>query len=162
MPRLLSGCGGFLLAVVWMDLMFDVQVRGQSGGALPEPVLASIASYYARVTTEAYPMGRLIGAVMLVMLAGTAYQLVRGRFALGLRAAAALCAVVPISLALLRTLPAAVSLGSRSGSPALQSEQARGIYRDHVVSALGMALFLSIQLGAAERRRAVDEPAESG
>ena len=37
---------GFLLAVLWFDLMFDVQAAGHAA-RLPEPVLASIAAYYA-------------------------------------------------------------------------------------------------------------------
>ena len=52
MQRVLAACGGFLLAVLWFDLMFDVQVlRHGSAAVLPEPVLASIAGYYRRVTT---------------------------------------------------------------------------------------------------------------
>ena len=65
MTRLLSLCGGFLLAVLWFDLMFDTQVLGAPPGDLPEEILASIAAYYARVTTAAVPMNRLIGVVML-------------------------------------------------------------------------------------------------
>jgi hypothetical protein len=48
---------GFLLAVLWFDLMFDVQTR-QYTGDLPPEVLASISAYYRRATTEAYPMNR--------------------------------------------------------------------------------------------------------
>ena len=58
---------GFLLAVVWFDLMFDVQVIGTRERELPEPVLASIAGYYRRVTTAARPMNRLVAAVMLAL-----------------------------------------------------------------------------------------------
>ena len=36
------GGAGFLLAVLWFDLMFDVQVRGHDGAVLPDEVLASI------------------------------------------------------------------------------------------------------------------------
>jgi hypothetical protein len=43
---------GFLLAVLWFDLMFDVQTRKHAGERLPPEVLASITSYYRRVTTE--------------------------------------------------------------------------------------------------------------
>jgi len=46
----------FLLAVLWFDLMFDVQVRKHAGDPLPADVLASISAYYRRATTEAYPM----------------------------------------------------------------------------------------------------------
>jgi hypothetical protein len=50
-------CGGFLLAVLWMDLMFDVQVLRfrDATRELPEDVLGSIAAYYRRVTTQARP-----------------------------------------------------------------------------------------------------------
>jgi hypothetical protein len=62
---LLAACGGFLLAILWMDLIFDVQVLGhrRADGPLPEPVLASIAAYYKRATTDSAPMSRLIAAV---------------------------------------------------------------------------------------------------
>src|ERR1043166_2149382 len=47
---ILAACGGFLLAVLWMDLMFDVQVLPHRTPELPEPVVSSIAAYYRRVT----------------------------------------------------------------------------------------------------------------
>ena len=40
---------------VWFDLMFDTQTRVYVGD-LPAEVLASISSYYRRVTTEAWPI----------------------------------------------------------------------------------------------------------
>jgi hypothetical protein len=46
----------FLLAVLWFDLMFDVQTRKAADDPLPPEVLASISAYYRRVTTEAYPI----------------------------------------------------------------------------------------------------------
>jgi hypothetical protein len=42
--------------------MFDVQTRKHTGD-LPPEVLASISAYYRRVTTEAYPMNRLVALV---------------------------------------------------------------------------------------------------
>ncbi len=44
---------GFLTAVLWFDLMFDVQTRQHRGDVLPGDVLASIGAYYRRVTTDA-------------------------------------------------------------------------------------------------------------
>ncbi|MBV8966429.1 MAG: hypothetical protein JO191_09670, partial [Mycobacteriaceae bacterium] len=54
----LTACAGFLLAVLWMDLIFDTQVvaHDRAAGELPESVLASIASYYHRATTSSRPM----------------------------------------------------------------------------------------------------------
>ena len=59
---------GFLLAVLWFDLMFDVQTRRHDEEVLPAEVLASISAYYRRVTTDATPMNRLVALMMLVVL----------------------------------------------------------------------------------------------
>jgi len=69
----------FLLAVLWFDLMFDVQTRQHPGETLPADVLASISAYYRRVTTEAYPMNRLVALVMLLTLAAIIAEIVQGR-----------------------------------------------------------------------------------
>ena len=45
-----AAAAGFLLGVLWMDLMFDSQVRS-GRGVLDESVLESIAGYYRRATT---------------------------------------------------------------------------------------------------------------
>ena len=62
---------GFLLAVLWFDLMFDVQV-------LHDPVdpatVRSIATYYRRVTTDARPMNRLVALAMLTVLVSIGFQ----------------------------------------------------------------------------------------
>src|SRR5260370_25936127 len=62
---------GFLLAVLWFDLMFDVQTRKHAGDVLPPEVLSSISAYYRRVTTEAYPMNRLVAVALLLTLAAS-------------------------------------------------------------------------------------------
>src|SRR5439155_563297 len=78
---------GFLLAVLWFDLMFDVQVLGGGpvGEPLAEPVLASIAAYYRHVTTSARPMSYLVGLVMLVTMGGTLIQVFVGRGPVAIR-----------------------------------------------------------------------------
>src|ERR1017187_7294431 len=69
---------GFLLAVLWFDLMFDVQVFAHAERELPEELLASIAGYYRRVTTAARPMNRLIATVMLATLAAIVAEIANG------------------------------------------------------------------------------------
>jgi hypothetical protein len=141
---LLTACSGFLLAVLWMDLMFDAQVLAvrQAGGDLPESVLASIAGYYRRAVTESRPMSRLIAVVMVVLLAALAFRAVRGNDPGWLVAASAVLAGAPVLLALTHTVPNAVRLGSRSGSSADQTGLARSIWRDHLVCAGCMLAFL--------------------
>lgn len=80
MSPILIRCGGFLLAVLWMDLMFDVQVLRYRDIAreLPEEILSSIAAYYGRVTTQARPMNSAVGGMMLVLFATLLVQIVGG------------------------------------------------------------------------------------
>src|SRR5262249_8023914 len=72
----LTACSGFLLAVLWMDLIFDSQVvaHRHSSDQLPEAVLASIAGYYHRATTTSRPMSFLIVVVMLILLTALAVR----------------------------------------------------------------------------------------
>jgi hypothetical protein len=73
----LAACGGFLLAVLWFDLMFDVQVLGHAAAPapLPDDTLASIARYYARVTGGAHPMQVLVALVMATAVLGSLWRL---------------------------------------------------------------------------------------
>lgn len=138
---------GFLIAVLWMDLIFDVQVLPHRRSAeLPEPVLASIAGYYRRATTTSRPMGLLIAAVMVVLLTALAFHAFDGTGPGWLSGVYAALAGGPVLLALLHTVPNAVALGRRAGSPAEQSHLARSICRDHLLCLAGMSAFLVLWL----------------
>ncbi|MDB5638836.1 MAG: rane protein [Bradyrhizobium sp.] len=69
---------GFLPAVLWFDLMFDVQTRKHTGDPLPPEVLTSISAYYRRVTTEAYPMNRVVALMVVLTLAAICAEIVLG------------------------------------------------------------------------------------
>jgi hypothetical protein len=148
-PGLLIACSGFLLAVLWMDLIFDSQIRsaGRSGEQLPEPTLASIAGYYHRATTTSQPMGRLIAVVMVILLGALLAEALFGESPGWLLGASAVLAGGPVALALTRTVPNAVRLGRRGDTVVEQTRLARAIYRDHIVCALGMLVFLVLWLG---------------
>lgn len=143
---LLTACGGFLLAVLWMDLIFDVQVlqNRSAGTELPEPVLASIAAYYHRATTTSRPMSRLIALVMLTLLGALGFRAAQGHDPAWLLTTSAGLAGVPIVLALTRTVPHAVRLGRRTDNPAEQSRLARAVCRDHLVCAGAMSAFVAL------------------
>lgn len=151
MTEFVTAGAGFLLAVLWFDLMFDVQaLRGRRrAGELPEAVLASIAGYYRRVTTAARPMNRLIGAVMVGTLAAVATQLV-GDDAPNWVAAISLALIgMALLIVATRTFPNAVRLGARSDPPTVQTRLARAIGVDHIVCLAAMTALLAIQLAAA-------------
>jgi hypothetical protein len=136
---------GFLTAVLWFDLMFDVQAR--RGGALAEPeALASIRAYYRRVTTGSRPMGRLVQLVMLATLAAIVAE-VWFRSAPWWAAWPSLAAaLIGIGLARARTVRNAVRLGAGADPPDIQTRLARTILADHIVSLAAMTLLLGLQL----------------
>lgn len=146
MAPVLIASGGFLLAVLWMDLLFDVQARRLRAEDPAAAALASIATYYRRVTTDAAPMNRLIGAVMLVQLAGIAHELLTGAV-VGRRAAAVLVlGVTPIGLAILRIFPDAVRLGGAADTAAVRVRLARRIYYGHLACFVAIAVFTALQI----------------
>jgi hypothetical protein len=144
MASLLMACGGFLFAVLWMDLIFDVQVLRyrKATAELPETVLASIAAYYHRATTTSRPMGRLIVIVMFALLGTLVLQAARGHDPGWLLVTSAPLVAIPTMLALTHTVPDAVRLGHRADSPSEQTRLARSVCRDHLLSAACVLVFL--------------------
>jgi hypothetical protein len=140
---------GFLLCVLWFDLMFDVQVRGHDERELPEGTLASIAGYYGRVTTSARPMNRLIATVMLATLAGIVVEIAEGDSPRWVAWVSLALAAAPILLAGARTVPSAVRLGARRDPLDRQSALARSIFRQHLVCIAAIAALLVVQLSQA-------------
>jgi hypothetical protein len=146
---IMTACAGFLLAVLWMDLMFDTQIRGwgrlgETAGA--GPALASISAYYRRATTTSRPMSALIVAVMAVLLVTLAVEATSGVRSGRIIALSLVLAAGPIGLALLRTVPNAVRLGRRTDPPDQQIRLARAILGDHVFCLVSMLAFLVLRL----------------
>jgi len=142
-----AACGGFLLAVLWFDLMFDVQVLGHGAAPspLPDETLASIARYYARVTGGAHPMQVLVALVMATAVLASLWNVRRSPQAA--RAWITLLLVAaPVGLAAWRVVPNAMRLGTRSDSIVEQSRLARSIFADHVFCWLAIAIFTILQV----------------
>jgi hypothetical protein len=139
---------GFLFAVLWFDLMFDWQVLGHRAGELPEDVLASISSYYRRVTTAARPMNRLIALVMLLTLASILVEIRDGDTASWVAWASLALAAGAILTAAVRTVPSAVRLGMRRDGVERQSALARSILREHLGCLAAIVAVLVLQLAS--------------
>jgi hypothetical protein len=141
----ICAAAGFLAAVLWFDLMFDVQVRDHDG-PLPEEVTGSIRAYYRRVTTDAFPRNRLVAAVMVVLIVAIALQAIGDDAARWVTVVSLLASIAPITLAAARTVPMAVRLGAGASEPAEQAVIARRIYDDHRLCLASIAFLLAVQL----------------
>jgi hypothetical protein len=128
---------GFLLAVLWFDLMFDVQALRAPAGELGEERLAS---------TAARPMNRLIALVMLATLAAIVVEIVEGGVPTAVAWVSLALAAAAIGLAGARTVPQAVRLGTRADSTAGQGELARAVGREHVFCFAAIAALIALQL----------------
>jgi ER membrane protein SH3 len=136
---------GFLLAVLWFDLMFDVQIlRGPR-----EAAVTSIATYYRRVTTAARPMNRLVAAAMVATLAAIVVQIANGDDAAWVGWASLALAGSAVVVAGLHTVPTAVRIGARRDPPDVQEALARSVLRDHVFCLTAIAAVIAIQLAFA-------------
>jgi len=148
MKACVTAGAGFLLAVLWFDLMFDVQVLRRPERELPDEVLASIAGYYRRVTTAARPMNRLVAAVMLGTIVAIVLEITDGAQTTWVPWTSLGLALAPILLAGLHTVPCAVRLGARADPPERQSSLARAVLRDHLLCIASIAAVLAVQLSA--------------
>ncbi len=146
MHTFVAAGAGFLLAVLWFDLMFDVQTRKHSGNPLPPEVLASISAYYRRVTTDAYPMNRLVALVMVLTLVAIGAQIVEAASPWWIGWGSLALAGSGFVPTIRRTVPNARRLGSAKDSPEVQSALARAVCRDHLFSFARMSMVLGLQL----------------
>jgi hypothetical protein len=143
-----SSGAGFLLAVLWFDLMFDVQTRKSVANPLPSEVLASISAYYRRVTTDAYPMNRLVALVMLLTIAVICAEIACGEYAWWIAWGSLLLAGSGFVPTMMRTVPNARRLGAATDTPEEQTRLARAVCRDHMFSFARMSAVLLLQLMA--------------
>lgn len=143
-----SAGAGFLLAVLWFDLMFDVQVLPHGRDQIPEHVLASISAYYGRVTTAARPMNWLIATVMLGTIASVGIELARDDAPPWVGWASLVLAGSAVSLAIGRTVRKAVRLGTRRDALDTQRWLAKSICRDHLCCLAAIVTVLILQLSS--------------
>jgi len=143
---------GFLLAVLWFDLMFDVQTRRSKDPILPPEVLRSISAYYRRVTTDASPMSRLVAAMMLVTVVAIGGEIALDRRSIWMPLLSLGLTLCAVGLAGVRTVRNAVRLGRAEDLARQQSALARSIFRDHVFCFAAMAGVLALQLTEAALR----------
>lgn len=144
--KIITISGGFLLAILWFDLMFDLQVWPHWGQeTLPEDVLASIAGYYERVTTDAAPMNLFVGAVMFLTIGAVIRNLFRGTQAVWVRVGTLILVSVPVTAAQAVIFPGAQQLAARTDSLAVQTNLANAIFTAHVACFVAISLMLILQ-----------------
>ena len=135
MQAFATACTGFLLAVLWFDLMHDVLARG----VVTDGDLTTIQRYYRRVTTDASPMNRLVLVAMLGLLAALVAEL----------AGDSVPRWAPITSLVLAVPPIVLSRKVVRMAKALSTTaEAKTILRDHLLCLACMTGVLVVQLAS--------------
>jgi hypothetical protein len=144
-PTFVAAGAGFLLAVLWFDLMFDVQART---APVPVEAVRSISTYYRRVTTDAAPRNLLVAAAMGWTLVAIGVEIAVGPRIAGIVSGP--LAVVAVGIAMLHTVPTAVRIGAAADptDPELGTAT-RAVLRDHRACFALIAAVIAVQLVAA-------------
>lgn len=139
---------GFLAGILWLDLMFDVQLlRARRIQRNSSDALASIAAYYRHATLGARPMNLLIALVMAATLAAIVLQMTDEPTPHWVSWTSLFTSGLPITLAICSTVPSATKLGALPE----QAHEERGrlanrVLRDHVIALMGIVGTLILQL----------------
>jgi len=138
---------GFLLAVLWIDLVFDAMVMPyhDKNEPLPEKVLGTMSSFYHHIAFNPIPLF----VVMLIMLGILILQLVQHSIPVLLGWLSLVLFLIPTGYAALQIIPVANRLGSRKDTHAKQSELARSLFTMHLFSFILVLLLGAVQLYAA-------------
>ena len=140
-------CVGFMLAILYIDLMFDVMAvpYRRSGAALPKDVLEPITHYYRRVTQNPY-------VLMFVMMTTTISLVVQIVYGLTPRWAAysSLAAMGLVMVGgIVKVIPTARRLASGREPPEVQTRLIHGAFTAHVLLLVCILVLAVIQLVAA-------------
>jgi hypothetical protein len=142
-------CIGFMLAILYIDLMFDVMAvpHRRSGAALPKDVLDPITHYYRRVTQNPY-------VLMFVMLTTTIFLVLQIVYGLAPRwAAYASLAAMGLAMVagIVKVIPTAQRLASGKDSPDVQTRLIHGVFTAHALLLVCILALAALQLVAAGR-----------
>lgn len=141
---ILCACVGFIVAVMWVDLIFDALVlpHHNSREPLPEEVLATMSSFFKRITYKPF----LIFVILVVMLVVIIQQIISGSVPGWAAWASLVLILVSVGFAVARVIPTARRLGSRADTLEKQSELARSLLPMHAFVLIAMLLVLAVQV----------------
>ncbi len=136
-------CIGFMLAVLYIDLMFDVTAlpHRHSGTPLPKEVLDPITHYYGRITQNPYVLMFVMLTTMLCLIAQIAYSLVprpAGYASLGLMGLAMVAGGAKV-------IPTAQRLASGKDPADTQTRLVHSMFPSHIVLLICILLLAAVQ-----------------
>ena len=141
---ILCACIGFIIAVMWIDLIFDALVlpHHNSKDPLPEEVLATMSSFFKRITYKPF----LIFVILVGMFTIIIQQIINSSVPVWAAWASLIPILVSFGFAVSSVFPTARRLGSRVDTLEKQSELARSLFPIHAFVLIAMLLVLAVQM----------------
>ena len=144
-------CIGFMIAVLYIDLMFDVSAvpYRHTKTTLPKDVLDPITKYYGRITQNPYLLMFVMLTTTVCVVAEVVYDLVprwvgySSLFLMGLN----------MVVGTVKVIPTAQRLGSVKDSEDKQTSLVHGMLPFHLVLSISVVLLAAIQFSAAGTSR---------
>ena len=142
-------CIGFMIAVLYIDLVFDFSglPHRRSGEPLAPAVLDPIATYYRYITRNPY----LLMLIMATAAGCIVVQIYHESVPRWTGYASLLLMVFNTLIAVLRVIPAAQRLASGRDTVELQTRLVHGVLPYHVLLLASVLLMAGVQLVAASR-----------
>jgi hypothetical protein len=137
-------CLGFMIAVLYIDLQFDLlaQPHRRAGGRLPTDVLESIATYYRCITKNPYLLMFVMLTTTICIVAEVVYALVprwagySSLFLMGLA----------MSAGTFKVIPTAQRLAAGKDVLDEQTRMVHSIFPFHIVLLISILLLTIVQL----------------
>ena len=141
-------CIGFMLAVLYIDLMFDVSAAPyrHTGTTIPKEVLDPITNYYGRITQNPY-------VLMFVMLTTTlciVTEIVYGLAPRWVGYSSLILMGMSLVAGTLKVIPTARRLGANKDSDDVRTRMAHSLLPFHVFLLFDILILAAIQLFAAD------------
>ena len=140
-------CIGFMMAVLYIDLMFDVSAvpYRHTKAALPKEVLDPITHYYGRITQNPY----VLMFVMLTTAVSIGAQIVYGLAPRWVGYSSLFLMGLSMLTGTLKVIPTAQRLGSGKDPEDVRTRMIHGMLPFHIVLLINILLLAAIQFSAA-------------
>jgi hypothetical protein len=142
-------CLGFMMAVLYIDLMFDVSAAPyrRTAAPLPKAVLDPITHYYGRITQNPY----VLMFVMLTTLACIVAEIVYGLAPAWAAYASLFLMGVSMATGTLKVIPTAQRLGAGTDPDDVRTLMIHGMLPYHGLLLVNILLLAAIQFAVALR-----------
>jgi hypothetical protein len=136
-------CIGFMIAILYIDLQFDILglPHRRAGGPIPDDVLGQIATYYGVITKNPYLLMFVMMTALACIIAEIVYDLVprwAGYSSLTLM-------LLAMGAGIVRVIPTAQRLATDKDTVGERTRMVHGMFPSHIFLLVMILLLTAVQ-----------------